>query len=333
MLSARKSAMKRNTRTARVRIALALLATLACSSDSEARLELARELALRWYQMNQLDRAEEQVVKALDIDPEDPQMRLLRGWIRQQRGTRDDILIAEQIFRDLDTTDYRARLGLAAALERKGVLYLEASEGAVQTETAERAGELRERASAAWLESAQHYEDTLALSPGNARALVGLQRVYTHLGDVSRSLEYAARHREVVLTELEFNRELLSTQETSALEEKNLRQAIRANEDALIANTLLAAPQHMRLDQDEQALAILNLTIEVDPKLAQAHSLRAQALERLGRPRDALDSIERFLELSTELDYDHPDIQTAYRLKSECEHQIRLAGPPVDVGR
>lgn len=302
---------------------LALVALTGCSSNSESQLELNRELALRWYQMNELDRAEEQVVKALDIEPEDPQMLLLRAWIRQRRGTRDDILIAEQIFRDLDPNDYRVILGLASSLERKGLLYFEAAEGAAQSDTVERAGELRTKASEAWLESAGQYQETLELSVGNARALSGLQRVYSHLADYERSLEYSALHREVVETELDFNQELL-TDEISALEEQSLREAIRANEDALLANVMHAAPLYLRQGQLAEALNVLNRAIELDPKLASAYSLRAQVLSELGRHRDALGSVERFLELSTELDYDHPDIQRAYRLKSACEHELRL---------
>jgi len=303
---------------------LVLLAALGCSSNSEAQLELNRELALRWYQMDELDRAEKQVVKALEIEPEDPQMLLLRAWIRQRRGTRDDILIAEQIFRGLDPTDYRVRLGLATALERKGQFYFEASEGAAQTETAERAGELRAKATDAWTESIANYQATLELSAGNARALLGLQRVYALLKDYERSLEYATRHREVVLTELTFNRGLLDDGEVSALEEQSLREAIRSNEDALLANALLAAPLHLEFGEFEQALDVLNLAIELDPKLDKAYSLRAQVLAKLGRPRDALDSIDRFLKLSTDLSFDHPDIRRAYRLRTSLEHELRL---------
>ena len=309
---------------------LALVAFTGCSSSTENQLELNRELALRWYQMNELDRSEEQVVKALDIEPEDPQMLLLRAWIRQRRGTRDDILIAEQIFRDLDPSDYRVLLGLASSLERKGLLYFEAAEGAAQAETEERAGELRAKASDAWRESLQQYQETLQLSAGNARALSGLQRVYSQLADYDRSLEYAAQHREVVETELEFNQELL-TDEISAIEERSLREAIRTNENALLANVMHAAPLYLRQGRVDKALIVLNRAIELDPKLAAAYSLRAQVLSELGRHRDALGSVDRFLELSTELDYDHPDIQRAYRLKSACEHELSLGAAEVEA--
>ena len=327
-------------RAVRARLAALLLAALllaaapalwACSGpetrvDPETQLQLHRELALRWYQMGELDRAEDQAVKGLALEPGDRQFRLLIGWIRQRRGGVEDVLVAEQMFRELaEEGDYRASLGLAGALERKGLSFEEASAGVASGERttsapdpAARAAELHQEALSTWRESIEAYEQTLAQSPDNARALSGLQRVYSQLGEYEQSLLASEQHRTVVGRELEFHRRQLQVPALNADEEAALRRNVEKEEAALVANDLHAVPMLLALRRPEEALARAAEVVELEPDNASAHALRAQALVDLERWAEAEESLDRFLANSTGLEFDHPDIQKAYALRKQC---------------
>ncbi len=291
--------------------------------DTEVQLQIHRESALRWYQMNELDRAEGQATKALELVPDDKQMKLMLGWIRLRRGRPEDVLIAERVFRDLATgDDYRAHLGLAAALERKGVSYRGAGERATRPE---RARELAEEARIAFEGSVAAYERTLELSRGNARALSGLQGVYSHLHAYDRALAYSERHAEVVERQRQFHRrQLAESPDLSVGAEDRLRKLLEQDEAALVANYLHAAPMLLELDRHADAAARLDDVVAMRPDEATAWALRAQALYALERWGEALECVNAFLELSAELEFDHPDIQQALRIRRRCEAQLAM---------
>lgn len=316
---------------------LALFAVLSgCSSgpetkiDEKTQVELYRELALRWYQMDELDRAEDQVTKGLALVPDDEQFQLMLGWIRQRKGTRDDILVAERVFRKLmPSDDYRVVLGLASSLERKGLFFWEAADRVESGEQAapdpqHDAQTLRQTAEDIWRESLDRYHETLQLAPDNARAMSGLQRVYSQLGDYEKSLQWAARNREVVRGEIEFRRRQLHNADLGPREEETLRDNLKKDEDALIANNLHAVPMLRDLGRDDEALALLDEIARIDPERAEVYGLRAQIYHDRGMWVDAKKNVDQFLLLSTDLGYDHPDVQRAYALRTECEREIEL---------
>ena len=111
-----------------LRAALPLFALLgACNStdepevDTEKQLELYMTTATYLYQDGSLLRAQDQAVKALEIDPENRPMRRMTGWIRLRMGGTEDLLIAERFFEDLEQDgdkDAPVLLGLATAEER-----------------------------------------------------------------------------------------------------------------------------------------------------------------------------------------------------------------------
>jgi tetratricopeptide (TPR) repeat protein len=110
-----------------------VLPLAACSSsgldatERKQMVEMHTDLALGYYQLGDLDRAEQQVLKGLEIDADDEDLKLLLGWTLQRRGRTEDVLRAEQIFRRLPDDDYRVVLGLAEALEQKGKAFDEAA--------------------------------------------------------------------------------------------------------------------------------------------------------------------------------------------------------------
>ncbi|MDP6368728.1 MAG: hypothetical protein QF615_03900, partial [Planctomycetota bacterium] len=77
--------------------------------SDEERLALYSDLALQYYEMGDLDRAQGQAEQGLTIDAENFKLALILGWIHQRRGKLTDILRAEAIFRSLHAgDDYRA---------------------------------------------------------------------------------------------------------------------------------------------------------------------------------------------------------------------------------
>ena len=321
-----------------------LLFLAGCSStpggpDPEQQLQMHREFALRYFDEGDLARAEQQVDKGLEIEREDRQLLLMKGWIRQRRGTAQDILIAEKIFRDLDDDkDFRVELGLGEALERKGVLYREASEAVKSGERfteakdpAERASELSTTAEDCWSEALDCYAQALALKPGEFQAQNGLQRVHALRGEYEESLRWAEELLAGSKAEMEFWRERLRRPELTATEEERLRKLLSGSTDLQTATHLTAATLLVSLGRKEQALAHLDGAAVLDPDRAEIQSRRAQLLAELGRPSEAAVAVQTFLR-HTELPFEHPDVKRAYDLLSECERAARREAAAAQPG-
>ncbi len=313
---------------------LALLLAAACVSsrpegpDPEQIADMHTELALRYYDLDDLARAEQQALKGLEVEPDNRPLRLMVGWIRLRYGTRDDILIAEGIFRQLleeKDDDYRIWLGLADALERKGVLFREAGEDMASgqrdpTEPGRRNEEARNlllRADENWRESISAYEETLSRKSEDLKAMNGLQRVYALLDSPEESLLWSSRVLEVSDRELDFWDQQLQRPDLTAGEEERLRALRQDAVELQVATHLSAATIQRRLGRLEDALASLDALLARE-ELADAYGMRAQLLRDLGRHEEAIQSIDEFLRLS-EKEFDHPDIRRAYSLRSECE--------------
>jgi tetratricopeptide (TPR) repeat protein len=310
--------------------ALSLLAA-ACSSsgdqpDPEQQLAMHREYALRYFDEGDSNRAEQQVDKALEIDSDDRQLLLMKGWIRQRRGSAQDIFVAEKIFTDLiDGKDYRAELGLAEALERKGVLYREASEAVASGERftenldpSARAAELLAQAEQAWRDAEKHYNEVLELKPGEFQAFNGLQRVLALLGDDEGSIEWSKKLLAESGAEMQFWRERLRRPDLTTQEEGRLRRLLDGSIKLQVATHLSAATLLVKNDRAAEGLLHLDEAATLEPERAEIHSRRAQLLHRLGRNAEAAEAIQLFLR-NADLPYEHPDVKRAYTLLSECE--------------
>ncbi|MBI5434523.1 MAG: tetratricopeptide repeat protein [Planctomycetes bacterium] len=294
--------------------------------DPEKQLELHRELALRFYDLDDLNRAEDQAVKGLELEPEDVQLRLLLGWVCQRRGTSRDIFAAEKIFRELETSDdYRAVLGLGVALERKGMLYDEAADGVDSgsrvtnaDDPKERVVELRKLAADAWKESEATYRRVLEKKDGESQALNGLGRVLALQRRWDESLQWNHKLLAQCESELEIWGEQLGRPDLSAEEERRLRDLRSKTEKMVLAATQEAATLYRTLGRPEDELAALDQALLYAPDLPEIHSRRGQVLAELGRSAEAIASLENFLKLST-LEFEHPDIQRAYEMIAACK--------------
>jgi len=322
-------------------LALALaLAASACYSnpkskqDPEKQLELHRELALRYFDEGDLLRAEDQVSRGLDIDPKDEKLQLMLGWVRQRRGSRDDIQVAEKVFRSLldkreKDQDYRAQLGLAEALERKGILYRESADaiasGKRVSEAADpeqRVKRMRADAEAFWDESIATYKTVLERRPEETQALNGLARVFALRGEDEKALKWSQLVLEQNESELQFWRTRLKQPDLTADEEADVRELMGRTARLQVETHLQAATLLVRLDRKTEAIDHLDSVLVLAPELANAYSRRAEILHGLGRYEEAVPNIDEFLRLS-DLEFEHPDIRRAFQLRAECEAAIR----------
>jgi tetratricopeptide (TPR) repeat protein len=314
----------------------ALLALGACHSDEpkkpdpEKLLEVHREAALQYFDQGELLRAQDQVMRGLDIQPDDAQLKLMLGWILQRKGTPKDVLDAERVFRDLaPEKDYRALLGLAESLERKGLLYAEAADavesGSRTTEAPDptkRVAELRKEAQDYWSESVVHYQTTLAQRPSEGKAKNGLQRVYALLGQSEKSLEWAQQLLEQTGAEIEFWKKQLQRPDLTARDEDRLRSLLKASAGLEVETHIHSSTLLLELGRKDEAVAHLDKVLALAPERADGYSRRAQILFELGRFEEAIADIDEFLRLSN-LDFEHPDIRRAYQLRSDCEAALK----------
>src|SRR5262245_50113095 len=94
--------------------------------SNDQKLELYTTTATFLYEDNELDRAQEQAVKALEVDPKHRAMRRMIGWIRLRKNGNDDLILAERFFRDLikdGDENENTILGLGITCERLGKAY------------------------------------------------------------------------------------------------------------------------------------------------------------------------------------------------------------------
>jgi len=327
-------------RRAPTALLLALVSVAGCKSDpnkltaeqEKALVERYTETAQEYLRMGELDRAEGQCLKALEHDPDNERCKLIRGWTLQKRGKTEDILVSERIFREiLDGGDYRAVLGLAECLERKGVLFDEAAReiesGQRVSDAADpkaRVDQLRRERDRAWSESIQRYEDTLEKHADDVDALNGAMRVCALLSRLEASLGYAARLVDTIRPTRDFWEKQVVRPEITAEDERLFRQRARHLRGLELVTQVHASSVLHELGRDQEAIQHLDEAIALDSERAELFSRRAELKKSLGAPDQAIADIDQFLRLSR-LEYEHPDVQRAWRLRKECEDAVRKA--------
>ncbi len=319
---------------------LSCVALAACGSDGPKQLTKTQKLglylenSLRYYEMGDLDRAQDQAQRALKLDPKNERFLLMLGKIHLNRDTTEDILIAERIFeRHPNQKDYRVKLGLGAALERKGTLEDQASvairSGQRYTDHADperRAEELEELAKKHWKRAYQQYELAIAYHSGEIAATNGLIRTSGLLGWDARSIEWARALIKALGASTTVRRLELEEVAIDAEHERKLRASIRANTDLTVQSHEYVAEIYYRMGRKDDALEELSRVIELDPERNLAYSRRAQLFYEAGQYLAAKDSIQRYLRLSTDLPFEDENIRGAYELLTQCEVALASGG-------
>lgn len=294
----------------------------------EELLELYTTTATYLYDDGSLDRAQDQAVKALELEPDNQAMRRMIGWIRVRMGRNEDLLIALEFFRDLlaegDTNEATA-LGLATTLERLGTAYDAAARrvaaGEMDPPFGQNSEDLERQADDHWRESLQRYEGTLTEGEGSTTAMNGLQRIHALLGDYETSLDWTQQLLQRSTDEMEVWRRMLTQSDLTREEERLFRENEEIAQRLQTESHLLAATLLNRLERTDEAIVHLNSVAEETPQLPQVYSLRAQLLLKSGEYDRALQDLDRFLALSS-APFEHPEIQRAFQLRTEAEAKL-----------
>jgi tetratricopeptide (TPR) repeat protein len=318
--------------------AILALSTAACRSSEkkltgeqkEKMIEIHTESAQQYLNMGELDRAEGQTLKGLELDPDNLKLKLIRGWALQKRGRTSDVLLAERVFREvLPSGDFRATLGLAEALERKGLAFEESARdirsGKRVSESPDperRADDLDAEARRAWTESAALYARTLEQHASDIDAMNGSLRVAALLGRNEESLDWSRRLIEAAQADRWFWEQRILRPQITADEEARFRQIVGQLADLEIATRVHASTILHELERDAEALEHVDAALALAPERAPLHGRRAVLLSSLGRYEEAIRDIDAFLARTT-VGFDHPDIRRAYDLRGECERALR----------
>jgi tetratricopeptide (TPR) repeat protein len=290
------------------------------------------EQAEQYLQMGELDRAQGQTEKGLLLDPQNFKLKLIRGLTLQKRGKTDDVIKAEAMVRDiLDSGDYRVSLGLGMALERKGLAFSEAANDirsgkrvSEAPDPKKRADELANEAQHAWTESVERYSAALAGHSGDTDAMNGLVRVTALLGRDAESLAWADQLLDACQTDLAFWQQRLARSSITAGEEEYFRRLIQSITEVQLATHIHASALLHRAGRDAEALAQVDAALAIKPDQAALFSRRAELQKDLRRYEEAIKDIDTYLRLAPQ-SFDHPDIKRAWRLRRECEEELRTA--------
>lgn len=305
--------------------------------SDEQKLELYTTTATYLYEDDSLDRAQEQAVKALEVDPKHRAMRRMIGWIRLRKAGNEDLIVAERFFRDLvkeGDENENTILGLAITCERLGKAYDDVARALVAGEREPEAGRDRERSAKDLSDKARRYWDEavrlcdglLEAGEGNTNAMNALQRVHALRGDYEQSLAWSQRLLERTGAELVSWRRMLQEKDLTDAEEALYRKNERMASDLQTDTHVFATTLLFKLGRYEEALAHLDQLVESSPELAQAYSLRGQMRARVGQYEGAIEDLDRYLALS-DAPYEDPSIRRAFELRADAEKQAARARP------
>jgi len=326
-----------------LKLGLALLGCLpllgACNSPDPADLTDEEKIALRfegalgYLFAGDLDRAQQQAQKGLEIDKGNERLLLLLGDIHQQRGTTHDYRAAEAIFRAHPAQhDFRVQLGLGLALERIGVIYDEAA-SAIRSgdrttdalDPAKRADDLAAHAQEAWAECKESYLKTIEIHLGEIKAVAGLVRVCALMGEEDASVGWAREYIEILKSANRVRHLELEDATLAAHRERELKDSIALNDEAIIKTLMHVSTIYTRQGNLQGAVDELGAVIAKNPDLPQAYSRRASIYFRLAQYQRASDTLQSYLKLSAHLPFDHPDIRQAYALLRRCKDALSAA--------
>lgn len=331
-----RSTDPRSPRPASLLLWLAPLALTGCLGSGgppemtrEQKIELYTETASYLYEDGSFLRAQDQAVKALQLDPENEAMRRMIGWIRLRMGTTEDLAIAEEFFRNLRFSgdEHPATIqGLATVTEQLGVGFdLAARDFAAGTrepadggDPAVAAREAQDQAMQYWEESADLYRSTLDEGEGSTRSKNGLQRVLSYQGKYEESLAMSEQVLGEAREELAQWRRMLTASDLTDRDEDLMRNNERAAQQLLFDTHLFAAQLRYKLGQYGAALEDIDGAALLDPGSPEVYSLRGQLRAKLDDHAGAIQDIDRYLKLS-ETPLEHPDVQRAFDLRASCE--------------
>ncbi len=297
--------------------------------SDEEKIDLYYERALRYYEMRELDRCQDQVQRGLALDNDNEGLLLVLGRCYQTRGDLEGVLAAERIFRGLPDTIYQVPLCLGGSLERKGVFFAQAAEkvasGEQYTEAVDpqaRALELAQSAEDAWKEADTRYQRALKLFPGSFEALNGLMRTAVYRKEYDASMEWSTKFLTTISESSSLFRKRLKDLEMKGEATVKVEKTLLENADLELQVRLHRAELLNLKGQTRDSLAELDRAMAIDEDVAEVYARRGQLLQKLGEHQRAIDSLQRFMSLSDH-PFDHPNIRQAFDRIEECKRAMR----------
>lgn len=293
------------------------------------------ENALRYIELGEIERAEGQARRGLEIDPDNSRFLLIYGQCKLLQGDAQNIAAAIQIFESIEEKDeYRVQGFWGAAMERSGVFYDEAAQGVRDgsrptdaPDRTRRAEELEQEAREQWQEAKQHFLKSREIFPGWPQSLGGLVRTTALLGELEESIGYARELIDSIRASQRLVMIELEDEGITADDETRLFENQRSNREFEVKTRLHIAFLLEELGRLQEALDEFDEIVVIQPDLAQAHSLKAQLLFDLGEFVKARSAIERFIELRARTaSFDDPDVRKAYDFLERCDRAISTSG-------
>jgi tetratricopeptide (TPR) repeat protein len=315
---------------------LVLSLLLGCSSGKkltrEEKLASRREFGEYYLQSGDWDRAEDQVLRGLEIDRNDEELRRMLGQIKLKRGDTESLMKARIVFEGFDTRkDPQAAVGLGESLERLGVVHRYTARSVEQGEriapkndAAAEVERLNKEARKLWNQAIRSFEHALAINPEDLGALNGMQRTYALLGDFENAAMYSNRVIAMAEGELAALEETLTRPkgQPDAARDERLRMVARRTRKLLLDTYWLAYTIEVERRSPDIALQHLNRVIELTPGDEVAYSRRAQLNFELGRYQAAIDDATEFVKRSDK-PYEDPDIRKAWELRYTAEQALK----------
>jgi tetratricopeptide (TPR) repeat protein len=299
--------------------------------SDEEQLGLYFENALRYIELGDIARAEDQAFRALEIEPKNSRFLLIYGQCKLLQGKSGDIQAAIQIFESIsEKDDYRVQMFWGAAVERSGVLYEEAAAGVRDgsrptdaPDRAKRSVELESEARDQWRQAKAHFLRSREIYPGEPQSLGGLVRTTALLGEMDESIAYARELIDSIRGSQRLVMIQLEDEGLSAEDETRLFENKRSNREFEVKARLHIAFLLEELGRYNEAVTEFDEILVLQPDLPEAYSLKAQLLFDLGEFVKARSSIERFIELRARTaSFEDPDIRKAYDFVERCERAI-----------
>lgn len=300
--------------------------------DPEIQRAVHVEAARNHYDIGDLDRAIDQAERALALDENDINMKLLIAWCYLRKDRKADLLEAERIFLGLEKRhkdESRAPLGTAIVSERLAMLHRNTAQdidsglrvplGKDPQVELER---LSSEATRLFARAIERYEGLIAEQDDHIEALTGLVRVRSTLGEREIALGFSGRLITTLEAQETFYADQLREQAWDRSVEDDFKRLLRNTTTRLIRAHQLSAELHFDLGHSSLALGHLDQALERDPNSSpELYAQRAQVLLLMERPERALEDLEHFIANSS-LPVDHPDVQEAWLLRRDAREAI-----------
>ncbi|MEQ8766916.1 MAG: tetratricopeptide repeat protein [Planctomycetota bacterium] len=325
---------------------LAALTGCVLSPMEEERLTVYQQNAQFYYDRGRYVNAEQQAKQALLLDEGNEKANLILAWSYLKQNERQKLRMARAQFQEClgfwftdQDYEYKCYLGLGLTCQALGQLVrrdiedidraLADPSAPIGEDEAERLRERREDKVDAladlFEESEGAFVETLDRNPDNPQALNGLSQVYVLQGRYDDAIARLERYLRLAEDSREYWERRLEVGHLSIDTERELRDKVDGSfQKEESVRDMLSNIHYERGDYD-LALAEVERCIQIAPDEPRYHITLSQCLEKLGRTREAVDSVERYLA--------HPQVsyETARRLGvyDRLERLRELAGMSV----